>query len=101
MPGPIKPSEVDKRRVIPEAVFEAFNLLIVQKWDGHQAVIRQDEVIPHIMKMFGISRDEVFSRNYLDVELAYRKEGWSVTYDKPGFNETGQATFIFRKKNKK
>jgi hypothetical protein len=95
MPGPIKPSEVDKRAVILEPVFEVFNLLIAEKWDGQRAVIPQREAVERITAALGIERRVVFDRGLLDIESAYRKAGWRVAYDKPGFNETGEAFFTF------
>lgn len=98
MPGPIKPSEVDKRDVIPQTVFEIFNVLITTAWDGTQAIVRQDDAADRISKDLGIPRADVFKFHYLDVEEAYRKVGWAVEYDKPGFNETYPATYTFRRK---
>lgn len=97
--GPLKSSEVDnaKLRDIPEEVFEAFNELIVKSWNGSIAVVRQDDVIARIMEKLDVSRHAIFGAHWLDVEPAYRKAGWSVLYDKPGYNEDYPATFEFRK----
>ena len=35
---------------------------------------------------------------WLDVEGIYRKAGWDVEYDSPGYCEDYPATFKFRKK---
>jgi hypothetical protein len=94
----MKPSELDKTTVIPELVFEIMNALITVAWDGFQAVVRQDAFVERISQGLGISRTEVFDRNYLNVEDAYRKVGWNVAYDKPGFNEAGEALFVFKKR---
>ncbi len=32
---------------------------------------------------------------WLNVEELYRAQGWTVTYDKPGYNESYPATFTF------
>ncbi len=45
-----------------------------------------------------MSSSEIYERHLLDVEPSYRAEGWEVEYDKPGYNETYEATFTFRKK---
>jgi hypothetical protein len=100
MAGPIKPSEVDKTTVIPDVVFDIFNTLITEKWDGDQAIVLQDTVVERITRTLGCPRHTVFDRNLLDIESAYRKAGWTVVYDKPGYNETYPATFIFKKKRK-
>ena len=100
MPGPIKPSEVDKTKTIPEAVFEVFNHLIIEHWNGNEAVLSQEEVVARAAKALGCERHVLFSRHYLDVEDAYRKVGWDVSYDKPGYSETGPAIFTFRRTKK-
>jgi hypothetical protein len=45
----------------------------------------------------GMERAEVFSKHYLDFEDVYRKQGWKVYFDRPGFNESYTATFTFSK----
>lgn len=101
MPGPIKPDDVEKAKIraIPEEVFEVFNALIVREWDGRQSIVKQDEAAERIAKTLQISEEEVFSLHYLDVEQAYREAGWSVKYDKPGYNESYPSTFHFKRKN--
>ena len=44
-----------------------------------------------------ITEQEVYDRNLLDVEDAYRKLGWKVAYDKPGYNEAYEGTYQFKK----
>jgi hypothetical protein len=97
--GPIKPKDVlfEKSESIPSEVFEVFNDLIKDHWDGSLAVVRQTKAVERIAKALDISTDEVFDRGYLDVEHAYRKAGWKVKYDKPGYCETYEAYFRFTK----
>lgn len=93
---PIKPSEVKKE--IPEVVFECFNRLINEKFGaGGEAIVDQNAVIALLEKM-GINSDQVFEKGWLDVEDAYRAVGWEVKYDKPAFNESGEAYFTFTKR---
>lgn len=96
---PIKPSEVvaKKKKDIPNEVFEAFNELITQNFDGHSATIKQDEVVALIVKK-GLKRNAIFNNHWLDVEDVYRAGGWNVVYDKPGFNENYEAFFEFTPK---
>jgi hypothetical protein len=100
MPGPITPDEVQPRKneTIPEEVFEVFNALIVENWDGRSARITQDEAVSRVSKALGISRSTAFSRKLLDIEDVYRKAGWKVVYDKPAYNEDYEAFFVFSKK---
>jgi hypothetical protein len=47
-----------------------------------------------------VERGEIFHRGWLDVEDAYRAEGWTVVYDKPGYNESYAASFTFSARSK-
>jgi hypothetical protein len=100
MAGPISPKEVASRKEasIPDEVFEVFNDLISQNWDGHRATVSQDDAVRQIAKKMGVSRGEAFNKGWLDVEDSYRKKGWKVEYDKPGYNESYSAFFVFKKK---
>ena len=107
MAKPITPEDVADKKLeaMPEAVIEAFNELIVKGWDGRCATVVQDEVINRIIgKMQPDNpsqlRTKIFANHWLDVEDIYRKSGWKVEYDEPGFNESYPATFEFSKKHK-
>lgn len=97
--GPMRPDEVQDARnsLIPEEVFEVFNALIAQAWAGGQALVYQDDVVDRLVARMGISRDEAFRRGLLEVEDAYRRIGWKVEYDKPGYSESYRAYFKFSK----
>ena len=103
MPGPIQPDEVGPRRSaqIPEEVFEVFNSLITANWNGRSAVVRQDVAIRRLLKEIdGLTTERIFEEHLLDVEEAYRAQGWTVIYDKPAYNEDYPATFKFSKPSK-
>jgi hypothetical protein len=99
---PITPEEAShlSEMEIPEFVFEAFNKAIIEKYDGNKASVLQNRVIELIIYFSeGIAtRELIFSEGLLNIEDIYRKNGWSVEYDKPGFDETYEARFIFKKK---
>lgn len=99
MAGPIKPKHVQeaKNKSIPEKVFEVFNVLIVENWSGNSCTIMQGEAADKVAAALSITRSAVFDKGYLDIEDAYRKAGWKVEYDKPGYNETYEASWSFRK----
>ena len=103
MPGPIRPSEVAANREasIPEAVFDVFNELIQNSWDGSSATVSQNAAAAKVAEALNISRGEVFELHYLDVEAHYRKAGWTVMYDKPAYCESYEATFKFTKRKGK
>ncbi len=98
--GPIKPGDVisAKAKQIPDQVFEVFNELITEKWDGRCALVKQTDVVERIVEKYGATREEIFAKGWIDVEDAYRSVGWSVEYDKPGYNENYAAFFVFKRK---
>jgi hypothetical protein len=97
MAGPIKPSDMValKTKTIPEEVFQVFNEAIVAAWDGRGATLMQNRMVAAIVDRLGVCRSEVFDLHLLDVEESYRAAGWNVEYDKPGYNETYEASFRF------
>jgi|SRR5215217_7160976 len=100
---PISPEEVGdaQRRYLPPAVFDVFNEAIAGSMNGKSARVMQNSVAKKIADRLGIERHAVFENNYLDVEEAYRSAGWEVHYDKPGYNESYEAVFVFTKGNVK
>lgn len=96
MSKPIRPDEIgnNKAALIPAAVFDAFNAEITLRFDEGSAQVMQDAVVRRLVDG-GMNRSEIFSAGWLNVEDAYREAGWRVTYQKPGFNEVGEAFFTF------
>lgn len=97
---PISPDEVARTKAacIPEFVIEAFNKLIAANFDGHSSRFTKDEAVEEIESR---SQGSKFDSRWLDIEPIYELEGWTVEYDKPGFNETYSATYTFKKGNRK
>lgn len=93
---PITPAEAIKKTVIefPDAVLEAFNEAITSKLYKGTATVKQDDVVALMVKK-GLKREDIFSNHWLDVENTFRKAGWNVVYDRPGYNETYPATYTF------
>lgn len=107
MSGPIKAQDVAKAKSasIPEEVFTAFNELIVKDWNGYSATVYQDSVVKLALEKLTaagqpIHRAQLFNSGWLDIEDSYRSTGWIVHYDKPGYNESYEAHFIFKKSSK-
>ena len=101
---PITPKEVvgKKQEVLPDGVIEAFNELIAENWKGSEATFLQKKVITRIHKKIKrVTGDQICDRGWLDVEDVFRKAGWDVEYDSPGYNETYHASFTFKKRNKR
>lgn len=99
---PIKPSEVAKQKKVnfPDAVFEAFNELIVENFTGSAATVGQEEVV-ELMKKKGLNGNEIYKKGWLNIEETYEKAGWEVDYDRPGYNESYAATFTFTSRRRK
>jgi hypothetical protein len=102
--GPISPDEVASQKIdsIPDGVFEVFNAVIVENWNSRtqSAKFLQDDVVDRLVNKLDVTREEIFSNKWLDVEDAYREQGWEVTFDKPGYNETYLASFLFQRMSK-
>ena len=98
---PVTPDEVvaHKENVLPAAVLESFNELITRNFSGNQATFKQEDVVA-LMKRKGLKRTEIFKKGFLNVKDVYSKVGWTVEYDKPGYNESYPATFTFTKKKR-
>ena len=98
---PITPNEVagKKQEIFPDEVFEAFNEVIATKCVDGRASFTVDEVVA-VMVSEGLKRNDIFANHWLDVEDVYRKAGWVVEYDQPGYNEDYSAFFVFTAKKK-
>jgi len=99
---PIKPNEVQSKKdeLLPDAVIRSFNELIAENFDGTKSTVSQNEAIKRILSKMPeeITEREIFDKKWLDVEVFYREAGWKVEYDKPGYNESYSAYFVFSKK---
>lgn len=97
MAGPITPEEAEERialvNPIPDAVFEAFNELIVE----NRGVVLQDDVVERILqKMPELGGDSIiFRKKWLDIEPYYRAQKWNVRYIKPVSGDPPR--FVFEK----
>jgi len=97
MTKPIKPSDIVS--VKPDEVVEIFNQLILENWDGVQAMVKAGEAAKRIVEQMNITFSDVYEKKYLDIEEMYRQSGWHVTFDKPGYNERHYDPFFtFSKK---
>lgn len=97
---PITPQEVVtvKESTIPDSVFEAFNKLIAKNFDGTSSTVKQEDIVSEIIANSDITSKEIYANHYLDIEDIYRKHGWTVSFDKPGYNETYDSFFVFKKR---
>lgn len=101
MVKPFNPDEAQlaKNGRIPDYVIEAVNEMLSEKLDtSGNARFTQDEIIEKIQTKSDIDRSKLFAMKYLDFEDLYRKQGWKVEYDKPAYNESYKAFFVFSRK---
>lgn len=106
---PIEPDEVaaNKVNVLPDFVIEAVNELITIEFDGHSAVFLQKEIVNLIVKKMGPlpgsegdARNSVYANGWLNFVPLFEEFGWKVDYDRPGFSETYEANYTFKRKRK-
>lgn len=97
--APIKASEISDRRddSIPDEVIASFNELITKNWRGHSATVRKDDAIRLIVSK-GLKQSDIFENGWLDVMDIFRKNGWHVEFDSPGYDESYEPFFIFKNK---
>lgn len=93
---PAKDFMAKNRNRIPEEIFNVFNDMIQEKWDGKQAILRQNDVIKQIEIQTSFNREYLFDKKYLDVEPSFHERGWNVVYDKPAYNETYEPFWRFQ-----
>lgn len=96
---PIRPDEIlsNLPKTTPTAVNTAVNNMLTKYFKGGSIKIRQDEIVAEILRLdSSISRQEIFDNKWMDFEEIYRQFGWSVSYDKPAYNESYDATFEFK-----
>jgi len=91
---PITPADIGER-VFPDQVILTWNELIKQNFLNGRAVFSQTLVVHRLACSMCVGSDLVYRKGWLDIEELYKKAGWNVEYSKPGYNETGNATFKF------
>ncbi len=91
---PISPNQIDKTQIIPEFVFDSFNELITKRYINNYSTVYQKEVVNLIKSK--LQENQEFEQWWLNIEDAYRKSGWKVTYEKPDYTEIGESYFTFR-----
>lgn len=87
---------------IPPFVIAAVNQLLTERFSGRSCTFSQNAVVELAQKIAAetlsaeaIDEQLFYDRHWLDFEVIYRKEGWSVVYDKPAYNETYEAFWTF------
>lgn len=111
---PITPDEAKRLEGtnIPPLIIATINAMIVEKISGGRVVLKQDEVVERILlaikqekESYGpnafpswldCTRADVFKNKWLDFEPVFRRAGWIVEFDRPGYNESYDANWTFK-----
>ena len=106
MSKPLRPNDFKKakaEREFPPYVFAAFNNVITRNiTDSGFARVTQEEALVEVQTCafhkhgVELTRNQIYDQHLLDVEEAYRAQGWKVEYDKPAYCESYSAFFTFR-----
>ena len=61
-------------------------------------IFTQNTLIDYCLKYAPdeVNRQTIFKNSWLDIEPIYRRAGWLVKYDKPGYCENYLANFTFK-----
>lgn len=104
---PFSPAEAKKAKVdsLPKELIQAVNELLAERYKDYGTInIKLKDIKARCRKILGI--DEMFSSDdpmnswptgVWDFEPVYERFGWKVSYDKPGFNESYDSFYIFKK----
>ena len=101
---PLSPGDIAnaKSSTIPDEVIEAANELLAKRWDGYKSIFTLKELVALARsKRASVEHDSfLFDSGAYDIEIPFRESGWAVEFDRPGYNETYEAKFIFHKSTK-
>jgi ATP-dependent exoDNAse (exonuclease V) alpha subunit len=105
MVKPIRPNELEIERAFPEFVLEAFNNTITQHYRNGVSSFKDKDIIAEIIKMSEatgnpVTRSEIYTQRWLDVEELYIKYDWQVSHESPGWGERQEGSFTFKPKKK-
>lgn len=103
--GTVKPFSPDEAvhnqaALIPDVVFTAVNLLLSKQALSSSITIRKPDLIDKIRELGGPDAGELCANKWLDVELAYRLQGWEVEYESPDWGSSGVGYYSFRRPTK-
>lgn len=101
-PEELTPDFLMKKKLenIPDAIINATTELIVAgiSLSGSVTIKEKDIIKLACKKDDNLTSTKIYDNNWLDIEPIFRLAGWEVSYDKPAYCETYDATFTFSKK---
>lgn len=92
---PVTPASVleMKKFPIPSFVIDCFNELISKRYYNGQSLVYQSDVLELIRQK--TPADQTYDARWLNIEPLFEESGWTVTYCKPGYNESYPPSFKF------
>jgi hypothetical protein len=98
---PIKPKDIidNLDDIIHPAVIKAVNTLLKEQYRGGTTRITLKEISKKAKEICPeLTTKEMEDKKHLDFEPVFRKAGWKVTYDQPGWDESYDSFFEFSAK---
>lgn len=98
---PKQASEANKTE-LPEYVIKAVNDLIVEHYYPKGFQLHQDKVVNKIITVAQyeynilVTREEIFSKKFLDFESYYNSVGWVVDYEKAPYYSPHDSHYKFQ-----
>lgn len=95
---PISPNEIQESLadIIPPEIVMAVNNLLKKKFRGNSVTIYQKEIEAEVFKINPkMTSEMIYDNHWMDFEPLFVAQGWDIEYDKPGYNESYEAYFIF------
>jgi len=107
---PLSPSDIGAAKLanFPPVVIKIINDLLAAETSGrngnYSATIKQKDIVDAIKKEFGDTymgtpiNKAIDKGGWLNFEPIFEAAGWKVSYDRPGYNESYEASFEFTTK---
>lgn len=84
---------------VPGKVIECWNKCIQENLQVRGKKVSSrfllEELSDKIKQEMECSHDEAQKKGWFDLEDVFRKQGWKVSYDQPGYNESYKAHYEF------
>jgi hypothetical protein len=90
-----------KKNEVPLKVIECWNDVVVKnlsKGSKISSKFNLEELKTYMEEKLSMNREEIQANGWFDLEDHFRKNGWSVNFDKPGYNEIYKAFFVLTEK---
>lgn len=97
---PFSPDEAiqNQASLIPDVVYDAVNHFLAKQALSRSITIRKPDLINKIREIGGPDENELYENKWLDVEIAYRMQGWDVEYESPDWGSNGVGYYTFSRK---